>query len=49
MFEHLLHTNMYFLSILNVTHESVIWPNPCYTQKYDIKMCLHLIFIYENV
>ena len=29
-----------------VTHENVIWPNLCYTQKYDIKVCLHLFFFF---
>ena len=34
MFEHLLHTNMRYNTY--VTYENVIWPNLCYTQKYDI-------------
>ena len=42
MFEHLLHTNMrYFLVHTYVTYENVIWPNLCYTQKYDIWVRLH--------
>ena len=28
-----------------VTYENVIWPNVCYTQKYDILVCLHLSFL----
>ena len=45
MFEHLLHTNMrYFFVHTYVTYENVIWPNLCYTQKYDILVCLHFFF-----
>ena len=37
MFEHLLLANMrYFFVHTYVTYENVIWPNLCYTQKYDI-------------
>ena len=36
MFEHLLHTNMKYFVHTYVTYENVIWPNLCYTQKYDI-------------
>ena len=39
MFEHLLHTNMnyeIFFVHTYVTYKNVIWPNLCYTQKYDI-------------
>ena len=27
-----------------VTYENVIWLNLCYTQIYDIQMCLHFCF-----
>ena len=43
MFEHLLQANMRYY----VTFENVIWPNLCYTQKYDI-FYLHC-FTYEKV
>ena len=38
MFEHLLHTNTVWDIFVHtyVTYENVIWPNLCYTQKYDI-------------
>ena len=37
MFKHLLYTNIRsFLSIFMLHIENVIWPNLCYTQKYDI-------------
>ena len=32
-----------------VTYKHVIWPNLCYTQKYDIKVCLHFFYICKCV
>ena len=29
-----------------VTYENVIWPNLCYTQKYDICVCTFFFFFY---
>ena len=38
-----LHTNMRYFCPCLCTYENVIWPNLCYTQKYDI---LYLQFFY---
>ena len=32
-----------------VTYENVIWPNLHYTQKYGIKVCLHLFFLHMKI
>ena len=36
MFEHLLHTKTRYFVYTYITYENVMWPNLCYTQKYDI-------------
>ena len=42
-----LHTNIRYFCPCLCTYENVIWPNLCYTQKYDI-FYLHF-FTYENM